>query len=204
MMQNILLFGGTFDPVHNGHVSLLQNAHALVSPDKTLVIPAALPPHKDAAKTSGALRLAMCEALAAAVPGGEVEPMELLRGGRSYTIDTVHTLMQNYPNARFYFCMGGDMLLYFTEWREWQTLLACVTLVVQNRQDADMRAVRLAATARAAKGGRVLLTKAEPAPLSSTAVREALCRGADITQLVPPQVAKMIAQHQLYSECAQQ
>ncbi|MEG1125076.1 MAG: nicotinate (nicotinamide) nucleotide adenylyltransferase [Oscillospiraceae bacterium] len=198
MIRNILLFGGTFDPVHNGHIALLQNAYNLVHPDLTLIIPSSLPPHKDAAKTQAAMRMEMCKALANAVPNARVDDIELLRNGRSYTVDTVAQLCQQYKGARFYFCVGSDMLLYFSHWKSWQTLLAAVTLVVQSRQDADMRAVQKEALRLVGLGGRILLAKEQPVEMSSTLLREMIYNNQDITNAVPPSVALLISQNNLY------
>ena len=90
--QKIILFGGTFDPPHNGHMTLLAGAIEAVRPDLVLVEPAGTPPHKRAGGTSAAHRLAMCECFRPLFPELVLDTTEIARGGKSYTIDTVRQM----------------------------------------------------------------------------------------------------------------
>ena len=125
--MKLLLFGGTFDPPHIGHMNLLRGAMQAVQPDLTIVMPAGVPPHKAASMTPGMWRYEMCACFLALEKecGGRIEisDWEIHRQGRNYTIDTVTMLEQKYPGAELYLSVGSDMLLTFTEWRRWPELL---------------------------------------------------------------------------------
>ena len=132
-----LLFGGTFDPPHAGHMNNLRAAMQAVQPDVVLVMPAGIPPHKHASATPGELRLAMCECFKALGPQVQVSQWEVDRAGRSYTYNTVSMLQEKYPGAQLYMTIGSDMLETFDEWYRWREILAMVTLVVQSREPGD-------------------------------------------------------------------
>ena len=114
-VQKVLLYGGTFDPPHNGHMNNLRAALELVRPDKAIVMPAGIPPHKKASTTPGKVRLAMCQCFTALSPAVEVSDWEIAQGGRSYTVHTLEMLRDAYPGAELYLCVGSDMLLTFTQ-----------------------------------------------------------------------------------------
>ena len=93
-VQKVLLYGGTFDPPHNGHMNNLRAALELVRPDKAIVMPAGIPPHKKASTTPGKVRLAMCQCFTALSPAVEVSDWEIAQGGRSYTVHTLEMLCE--------------------------------------------------------------------------------------------------------------
>ena len=131
--MKIMLYGGTFDPPHNGHINNLRAALALVRPDRAIVMPAGTPPHKQASTTPAALRLQMCACFTALSPVVEVSDWEIRRGGRSYTVHTLEWLRSCDPAAELYLCVGSDMLLTFTQWYRWQDMLSMAALVVESR-----------------------------------------------------------------------
>lgn len=190
----VLLFGGTFDPPHAGHMHGLEAAICAVQPDKVIVMPAGLPPHKAASATPGEWRAAMCQCFAPLFPGLEVSDWELRRQGKSYTIDTVRMLARRFAGAALYLCIGSDMLLTFRGWRSWQELLSLATLVVQSREREDGEALRKAAQGLEAEGGRVLFTDASALPMASSEIRAG---GPNAPPLLPL-VEKIARQHHLY------
>lgn len=192
--ERVLLFGGTFDPPHNGHVHFLQSAIGAAKPTRVVVMPACLPPHKAASATPAALRLAMCECFRPLFPALEISDWEIRQGGKSYTIDTVKMLEERYPGAAVYLCVGSDMLTTFTEWRAWRELLRRTVLVAQSRQPGDMPALRAAARALEAQGGKVLFTDAPALPLASTELR---ARQKDLSW-VPAAARRVIEENHLY------
>ena len=199
LKMKILLFGGTFDPPHNGHMNNLRAALALVRPDKAVVMPAGVPPHKAASATPGALRLAMCACFTAASPVVEISDWELCRPGPSYTVDTLEMLAGRYPGADLYLAVGGDMLLSFTHWRRWQEILQRCTLVVESRapgQDGALRqaARRLTETA----GGRVLFAGAVSYPCASSDLRSGRIPRSRWPALLPEPVLRIIEEQGLY------
>ena len=199
--MKILLFGGTFDPPHNGHMNNLRAALALVEPDRAIVMPAGTPPHKKASTTPGGLRLAMCRCFLALSPKVELSDWEIRQEGRSYTVHTVEMLAAQNPGAALYLSIGSDMLETFTAWRCWQTLLARCTLVVQSRETDDRARLEATAAPLRTDGGRVLFANAPPLPCSSTALRGMLQAGADtaaLQALLPPPVPEIIKEYNLY------
>ena len=200
--QKIILFGGTFDPPHNGHMTLLAGAIEAVRPDLVLVEPAGTPPHKRAGGTSAAHRLAMCECFRPLFPELVLDTTEIARGGKSYTIDTVRQMNARYPGAQLYFPMGSDMLLWFRNWAAYRELLRRVVLVAHLRTGEDAAPVREYAAGLAAEGGTVLFAKAPVFPVSSTEVRALAAKGRPLDGLVPESVAAYIARHHLYTPAA--
>ena len=192
--ERVLLFGGTFDPPHNGHVHFLQSAIGAAKPTRVVVMPACLPPHNAASATPASLRLAMCECFRPLFPALEISDWEIRQGGKSYTIDTVKMLEERYPGAAVYLCVGSDMLTTFTEWRAWRELLRRTVLVAQSRQPGDMPALRAAARALEAQGGKVLFTDAPALPLASTDLR---ARQKDLSW-VPAAARRVIEENHLY------
>ena len=159
--MKVLLYGGTFDPPHNGHMNNLRAALELVRPDKAIVMPAGIPPHKKASTTPGKVRLAMCQCFTALSPAVEVSDWEIAQGGRSYTVHTLEMLRDAYPGAELYLCVGSDMLLTFTQWYRWQDMLKMAALVVESRTGTDEAALHAAASELKKAGGRVLFARAE-------------------------------------------
>lgn len=194
--MKLLLFGGTFDPPHNGHMRLLQSAIDAVQPDKVVVMPAGIPPHKAASATPASLRLTMCQCFAPLHPDLVVSDWEIGRGGKNYTIDTVRMLESRYPGAEIFLSVGSDMLTTFTQWREWQSLLEKTTLVVQSRYSGDGDSLAAAAQKLEAAGGRVIFAHAPVLQAASSDVRAGKL-GMDA---LPPVVQHICKQYHLYEK----
>lgn len=198
--MKILLFGGTFDPPHNGHMALLRHMLDAVSPDLALVMPAGIPPHKKGYGTKGALRLAMCRDFLSAAPCVQISSHELENEGKSYTIDTLIWLAAEYPKAELYLSMGSDMLLGFTQWKDWQQILKLAVIVCQSRDDAETASMAPAIKKLEAAGGTVQLVCAPVLRLSSSELREKRAAGQDVTPLVPQSAALVIDAYNLYTD----
>lgn len=196
--MKLLLFGGTFDPPHLGHMNLLRGAMQAVQPDLTIVMPAGVPPHKAASMTPGMWRYEMCACFLALEKecGGRIEisDWEIHRQGRNYTIDTVTMLEQKYPGAELYLSVGSDMLLTFTEWRRWPELLQKATLVVESRCEGDMGALHRAARALSAEGGRIVFSQAKVLPMASSDIRA----GKAPAGALPPETERIAGKYHLY------
>lgn len=207
--MNLLLYGGTFDPPHNGHLHNLQAVAAAVQPDLVVLMPAGVPPHKAASATPAALRLEMCEAFrtlerSGAVPALQISDWEIRRaeaGHRNYTVSTLQMLAQQYPDARLHLAVGSDMLLTFTTWFHWEEILQMAVLVCQSRETGDAAELEQAARQlRAVPGAKgVVITRAEAQPLASSEVRAALTAGQDCSHLLPDEVNRIIAREGLYA-----
>ena len=194
--MKLLLFGGTFDPPHLGHVHLLQSAIQAVQPDRVVVMPAGIPPHKAASNTPAALRLAMCQCFLGLHPNLEISDWEILRGGKNYTINTVDMLRQRWPQARIYLSIGSDMLTTFTQWHRWKELLGRVVLVVQSRYPQDMPQLQQAAAWLEQQGGEILFAQAPVLPAASSDVRS----GRLGLESLPPLVQQIVQEHHLYQQ----
>lgn len=196
--MKVLLYGGTFDPPHNGHMNNLRAALELVQPDRAIVMPAGIPPHKTASATPGALRLAMCACFTALSPAVEVSDWEIRQGGRSYTVHTLEMLRARFPDAALYLSVGSDMLLSFQRWCRWQDILQMATLVVESRRPGDDADLAAAAKGLQAAGGRVLFAKAESYPCASSELRTGRIPRAQWPQYLPQQVLQVIETQGLY------
>ena len=198
-VQKVLLYGGTFDPPHNGHMNNLRAALELVRPDKAIVMPAGIPPHKKASTTPGKVRLAMCQCFTALSPAVEVSDWEIAQGGRSYTVHTLEMLRDAYPGAELYLCVGSDMLLTFTQWYRWQDMLAMAALVVESREAGDEPALQAAAADLTAQGGRVLFARAEAYPCASSDIRSGKIPPEQWPEVLPPETLRVVQENHLYS-----
>ena len=192
--MKLLLYGGTFDPPHQGHINNLTACIQAVQPDQVVVMPAGIPPHKRASATPASIRLEMCQCFLPLHPSIAVSDWEIRQGGRSYSIDTVTMLQEQYPDARIHLCVGSDMLLTFTTWRSWQDLLHRVTLVVQSRQPGDEDELARAARQLEAEGGHILFAHALALAMSSSAVRQGLVPW----EYLPPLVQDLVQRYHLY------
>ena len=198
--QKIILFGGTFDPPHNGHMTLLAGAIEAVRPDLVLVEPAGTPPHKRAGGTSAAHRLAMCECFRPLFPELVLDTTEIARGGKSYTIDTVRQMNARYPGAQLYFPMGSDMLLSFDGWHRWEDILRLAHLVVTSRNIGDDPALHAKARQLDASGARILFAPVEALPMASSVLRTRLAAGEECENELPVSVRRVIRREGLYTK----
>lgn len=197
--MKILLFGGTFDPPHKGHMNNLQAAMDCVQPDKVIVMPAGIPPHKKASTTDAALRLAMCACFTALSPKVEVSDWEVRQGGRNYSVNTVEMLHSRYPADSLYMCVGSDMLLGFTRWYRWQDILRMTALVVESREAGDAAALHAAAEALRRQGATVLLAQAQAFPCASSDIRSGRVPRSRWEEVLPPNVIQIVKDNGLYT-----
>ncbi len=196
-VNKLLLFGGTFDPPHMGHIDLLRNAINCVEPDLVVVMPAGIPPHKSAGVAPASLRYAMCASFKPLFTPLVVSDIEINRRGRSYTLQTVRQLQKKYRGAAIYLSIGGDMLLSFTQWHRYKLLLQEVTLVVQRREHNQPELEKAAKKLRD-EGAHILFAEGETRPLSSSAIRKGLEAGEDMYPSIPSPAKEIVMQYDLY------
>ena len=192
--MKILLYGGTFDPPHWGHINNLRAAMQAVQPDKVIVMPAGIPPHKAASATPGSLRLQMCRCFLQLGEQVEISDWEITHEGKSYTVNTLRMLHSTYPDAQLYLTVGSDMLTSFRTWREWQSILQLATLVVESREADDAAMLAEFADSLCGDGARILFAQAKPVPMSSSEIRQ----GSAGAEAVPPEVWQIISSRGLY------
>lgn len=192
--MKILLYGGTFDPPHWGHINNLRAAMQAVQPDKVIVMPAGIPPHKAASATPGSLRLQMCRCFLQLGEQVEISDWEITHEGKSYTVNTLRMLHSTYPDAQLYLTVGSDMLTSFRTWREWQSILQLATLVVESREADDAAMLAEFADSLCGDGAQILFARAKPVPMSSSEIRQ----GSAGAEAVPPEVWQIISSQGLY------
>ena len=202
--MKILLYGGSFDPPHNGHLNNLHAAIRRVHPDKVVVIPAGLSPFKQQTAAPAALRLEMCSCfreLGQAVPQVEICGWEIAQaeaGNRNYTVLTVEMLARKYPDAQLYLGIGSDMLLSFDAWHRWQDILRLAHLVVVSRNIGDDPALHAKARQLDPAGGRILFAPVEALPMASSGLRARLAAGDPCEAELPEAVRAVIRRENLY------
>ncbi|MBQ7566875.1 MAG: nicotinate (nicotinamide) nucleotide adenylyltransferase [Oscillospiraceae bacterium] len=202
-MAKIGIYGGSFNPVHNGHVLAATEFVRLLELDELLLIPAAVPPHKELATGSPGpdARIEMLRLAASELPKVTIRDLELKREGKSYTIDTVLSLRAERQNDSFYLLMGTDMFLSFEEWRRFDELFGLVTICVmqrENQSENDRTAVQRAAERyRETYGAEIVLLDNRFIEMSSTTVRRMLTLGCAEAYL-PQKVLTYICQNGLY------
>ncbi len=191
--MRIGLFGGTFDPVHLGHLRAAESAREALGLDLLAFLPCAVPPHR-ATSSSAEDRLAMTRLATAPNPCFEVWDVELRREGPSYTVDTVAALEGERPHDSFVLVVGADTWPEMTGWREPERLFSLVEVAVAERPGAP--ALALLPPFASARGVRRV--EGPSLAVSATAVRERVRRGQSVRYLVPDAVADYIAERGLY------
>lgn len=191
-MAGIGVFGGTFNPPHLGHQRLVRRFADRLSLSEVLIIPTYIPPHKRANElASSGERLEMCRLMFSGDSRFRVSSIEIDRGGKSYTYDTLKELKRIYPDDRLYLIVGSDMLRSFCSW---------------HRPDDILKLCTVCAAARDSGGvppnisHKVIFDDMEPLLISSTAIREMAGKNGDITGLVGEAVAGYISQRGLYAQ----
>ena len=175
--MRIAVYGGSFNPPHLGHVEAAKTVVNELAPDRFLIVPAGIPPHKDLAgdSPSAEQRMELCRLAFAGIPGAEISDIELRRGGKSYTYDTVTQLRGEYPDAELCLVIGTDMLESFEEWYHFRYLLENCTLAVLSRAEEDGETLRRTAGALTDEyGAQIILLPHEPLEASSEKIRERL------------------------------
>ena len=202
--MKILLYGGSFDPPHNGHLNNLRAAIRRVHPDKVVVMPAGLSPFKQQTAAPAALRLEMCSCfreLGQAVPQVEICGWEIAQaeaGNRNYTVLTVEMLARENPDAQLYLGIGSDMLLSFDGWYRWQDILRLAHLVVTSRHVGDDPQLHEKARRLDPTGARILFAPVEALPMASSELRARLAAGDPCEAELPETVRAVIRREGLY------
>ena len=199
-MIRIGIYGGTFSPPHNGHIAAAKAFMEQMWLDFLYVIPTATPPHKEMdVPVDAAHRLEMCRLAFADVEGVYVSDMEMRRGGRSYTVDTLRELTGE--DRRLFLLCGTDMMLTLDQWREPEEIFKLsYPVYIRREKDAliDKMIVQKIADYNQKYGKVVRRIVTEPIELSSNLVREKLRNGEDVSGLIPASVEKYIRDNHLY------
>ena len=187
------VFGGSFDPIHNGHLAMATLAREHLGLSHVLFVPAGVPPHKRRTVHAPAEhRLAMLERALDGLGQCSVYRGELDRDGPSYTVDTLAAIADEHPGAELFFLIGSDNLTEIRTWHRYRDILSAVTLCVAHRPGHAARRPRELA------GARVTRCPSPEWGVSSTMVREYISRGHSCAGLVPPAVRDYIEREGLY------
>jgi nicotinate-nucleotide adenylyltransferase len=186
------LFGGTFDPIHWGHLLLAEITRQILNLHKVFFIPARIPPHKGNVRASSEQRYRMAQLACEGNPHFEVSDVEIRREGPSYTVDTLRTFRNRNANAELYLIMGSDSAKDLGSWKDYETILEQSNVVVLGRPGAigDNISERL--------GSRVTILPTPLIELSSSDVRRQVHEGRSIRYLVTDSVEKYIRSENLY------
>jgi nicotinate-nucleotide adenylyltransferase len=191
--------GGTFNPPHVGHLVCAQEAHAQLQLDVVTWVPTNVPPHKELEADPGAeVRLALCRRAVEDDERFDVSPVELERGGPSFTVDTLRALSERAPENDLIFIAGGDMARSLPSWREPEQVLALATFAVAERAGAGRRDIAEQLARLSGGATRVTFFAMPRIDVSSSDVRRRVAEGRPIRYLVPDGVADEIEARGLY------
>ena len=198
--RRIGVFGGTFDPVHNGHLSIANALRTALDLERIVWVPAGRPPHKTGQiVSSDGDRLAMLDLALAGSAASEISTIDIDRSGPSYTADTLEILAERFRPARLFFLMGEDSLRDLPTWHEPDRLLRIAELAVAARPEVDADLESVARHVPAVQG-RVHLVPTEEIAISSSEIRRRVRDHQSIAGLVPAAVEAYIRDHGLYTQ----
>ncbi|HTL61637.1 MAG TPA: nicotinate-nucleotide adenylyltransferase [Nitrospira sp.] len=218
--SGIGLLGGTFNPIHNGHLAIARETRQTLALDRVIFIPSGDPPHKPAdGMASAKARYEMVRLAIDGDPSLAISDVEVRRTGKSYTIDTIRLIQKEYGHQTpLYFLIGLDAFLEFPTWRDPETLLTLCSFVVLSRPGLSFQALSVlpfiprlpqASLLDLDTGTRVRLDVAvgsqsliclrlAPTDVSASDIRARIARGASTANLLPPVVESYILQHHIY------
>lgn len=185
------ILGGTFDPIHFGHLAIAEEARECYALDAVLFIPAGAPPHKRYQPARPEQRLLMVQLATANHPKFHVSRLEIDRPGPSYTVDTLQALHAQYPQAELYFIIGADAALEFAGWREPGRILELAHVVAATRPGFPLAPLP-----------HIALLDVPGLAISSTELRRRASEGRSLRYLVPDAVASYIAKEDIYRQPA--
>lgn len=209
MTKHIGILGGTFDPVHNGHIACADYVQRKCGLDTVRLMPCHLPPHRATPGVSAEQRAAMVQLAIAGYPKLALERLELDKQSPSYTVDSLQLLHQREPDSRFYFIIGMDSLCYFRQWKNWQRVLQLAHLLVCERPgyqategDApfllQQYGVADIAVLQQSTAGGILLLDNPLFAISATDIRRQLQQHSTAGSALDPAVLNYIQLQQLY------
>jgi nicotinate-nucleotide adenylyltransferase len=188
-LKKIGIYGGTFDPIHHGHLILAREALETLGLEQIVFVAARISPHKDAPAAGAEMRLSMLQAAIAGEARFAVDDCELRRSPPSYSIDTVEHFRQRDSGCEIYYLIGEDQVPTLANWRRFDELQKLVRFAVLDRTGTDMT-----------HGYPVVRRKID---ISATEIRKRVASGRSIRYLVPPEVEEIIRRHHLYREGVQ-
>lgn len=198
-MKNIVVFGGTFNPVHMGHIKMAEAAANVGNVERVLVVPSNLSPHKPNDYLLPAVhRLEMCRLAFEGHPKISVSELELKRQGKSYTVDTLREIKRQYPECPIKLLVGADMLVTLESWYRFEEIIKLAEILAVSRPgvlDCEMQRVILTLKNRGAKIQVLELPKTD---ISSTEIRKRIAQGKSLDGYLPRKVIDYINRNNIY------
>ncbi len=199
-MKKIGIMGGTFNPIHNGHLFLAENAYEQIGLDQILFMPSKNPPHKAKPEMiTDQQRVDMINLAIQNNPHFSISTIELERDGYTYTADTLTLLTKEHNEVRYYFIVGADSLFMMQDWHQPQVIFDLCTVVAAGRDHVD--GAKLAAQAEFLKEqyhADIQLVEMPTMQIASADIRNRVAQNKTIRYYLPEQVAEYINQHKLY------
>ncbi|MGN0642571.1 MAG: nicotinate (nicotinamide) nucleotide adenylyltransferase [Huintestinicola sp.] len=200
--MNIVLFGGSFDPVHNGHINVVRSLLGSedIRPDKVIIMPAAVSPFKQeqGARADGTHRIEMCRLAFSDIPCCEVSSYEIEKGSVSYTIDTVEHLKRSFGGGHIILALGSDSLRTLPKWHRYKDIIKNAAIAAVSRSEADSAEIERCGSIVRRDGGKVFVINAKPVCISSTEIRKKIINSEDISCYMPQNVVEYILNEKLY------
>ena len=199
--MKIGIMGGTFDPVHIGHLLLGEFAYEDFGLDQIWFMPNGNPPHKKTEQTEESLhhRVEMVKLAARDVPYFRVNLYEAETEEHSYTYSTMQEFNRQYPEDEFYFILGADSLFSIEEWKDFRKIFPTCTILAAMRDDKDAQSMQSQIDyLKKEYNASIELLQAPLVEISSTAIRKRAAKGRSVRYMVPDAVAEYIAEHRLY------
>jgi nicotinate-nucleotide adenylyltransferase len=205
------IFGGTFDPVHNGHLRTAFELREALRLEEVRFLPTGNPPHREAAQATAEMRLALVRAAVADQAGFTVDDRETRRSGLSYSVDTLGELRAEFPQRSISLLLGMDAFLGLPNWHRWRDILELAHVVVAHRPGwkaptqgplGEVMVDRGTGSVRdlhEATAGRVFVHAVTQLEISSTELRALIARGRDPRYLVPDSVCKLLRERGWYA-----
>lgn len=193
------LMGGSFDPIHLGHITIAGEARDALQLSHVLFLPSGRPPHKAHLGASPAQRLEMTRLAVEPLPWAQASDVEVCRQGTIYTVDTLQILSSQHPEAAFYYIIGADTLLDLPNWRNTQKVCTLCRFICLHRPGVADEAIGTALEdLRSRYGAQVHLVPASGPDISSTEIRRRVARGQSTEGLLPCAVRAYIDRENLY------
>lgn len=198
------IFGGSFNPVHNGHVNLVRETAKKNALDRVFVIPTYVSPFKknsDVFVADGKDRIEMCRLAFSELLYVTVSDYEIKKGGVSYSVDTVTHFRESFPEDELFFIMGSDMLLSFDRWYRYKDILKMCSLIAASRESegCDLDELKRKSDELSALG-KVIVTGISAFPVSSSEIREKILKNCDISCYMDKNVVKYINSGKIYKD----
>ena len=199
-MNRLGIFGGTFDPIHNGHIKALITFIEAFDLNKAMVIPTAIPPHKYySGDTDEVTRLEMTSLAVEGIERAVVSDFEIKNGGKSYTVETLRHFSKLYPDYTMFLFTGSDMFLTLQSWHKAEEIMSLAEIAAFSRTGEDYDKLTAQKDFLRMKYGAVChILEFEPYCISSTMLRDIIKKGGDITAYVPKRVKDYIEINNLY------